>query len=240
MLRLEHVFLRRGERQLLNDAVFSVEPAQVTVILGPNGAGKSSLLLAMAGLLQPDSGEIRLQGRSMAGLPRMEVSTLVAWQGELPAAEFGLTVRQRLELASGGGDVRSMAERMDIAALLERDLARLSSGERQRVELASVMLRDCPLWLFDEPTAHLDLKHQVRLLQSLSGEAGAGRSVVLVLHDLQQAMEIADKVILLDGSACCEIGEARGLLTPERLSSLFQVKIRSLAEGQMLMPDYRV
>ncbi|HXH72192.1 MAG TPA: ABC transporter ATP-binding protein [Mariprofundaceae bacterium] len=243
MLRFEHVSLCRGERELLRHAEFAIAPGRVTAILGPNGAGKSSLLLAMAGLLPASGGHVLLQDRPVEELSRMEVAATIAWQGELPAAEFGLTVRQRLELAAGDGEslprLQQAAARMEVGHLLDRDLARLSSGERQRVELAAIMLRDCPLWLLDEPTAHLDLKHQTLLLRMLRQEAAAGRAVVTVLHDLQQAMAVADEVILLDGKGGVETGEAGGLLTAERLSRLFQVELMSFAEGQLLLPDYR-
>jgi len=243
MLRFENVFLRRGDRELLCDASFAMAPGRVTAVLGPNGAGKSSLLLAMAGLLTVSGGRIWLQEELVDRLTRPEVSARIAWLGVLPAAEFGLTVRQRLELATGEGSalprLSLVAAEMEIDHLLGRDLARLSSGERQRVELAAIMLRDCPLWLLDEPTAHLDLRHQTMLLRILRREAAAGRAVVTVLHDLQQAMAVADDVILLDGCGDIEAGDAGGLLTAERLSRLFQVELMSFAEGRLLLPDYR-
>jgi len=243
MLRFDHLSLRRGERELLCEADLAIAAGRVTVILGPNGAGKSSLLLAMAGLLPAAGGRVLLQEHVLAELPRPEISSRIAWQGELPAAEFGLTVRQRLELAAGDGSASprlpQVAAGMEIDRLLERDLARLSSGERQRVELAAIMLRDCPLWLLDEPTAHLDLRHQILLLRMLRGEAATGRAVVTVLHDLQQAMAVADDVILLDGAGGVEAGEAGGLLTAARLSRLFQVELQSFGEGKLLLPDYR-
>lgn len=241
-MKLSDVAIERGGRTLLSGLECQFQAGEVVVILGPNGAGKSSLLLALAGLI-PASGEVELFGRLLADYGRDELSRSVAWQGELPPTEFGLTVRQRLELAAGErmDAIESTAEEMDIAPLLQRPLGELSSGERQRVEIAAVMLRDCPLWLFDEPTAHLDLKHQTAVLKMFRAEAAKGRTIVTVLHDLQQAAAVADHLILLDGVGGAEAGDAVGLLTAERLSSLFQVKLKSIhADGHtLLLPDYQ-
>ncbi len=243
VMKLSGVAVMRGERPLLSALDCELRTGEVTVVLGPNGAGKSSLLLALAGLI-PADGEIELSGRPLTDYGRDELSRSVAWQGDLPPAEFGLTVRQRLELAAGEmrDAFESAVEAMDIALLLDRALGELSSGERQRVEIAAVMVRDCPLWLLDEPTAHLDLKHQMAVLRMMREQAAKGRTIVTVLHDLQQAVAVADCVVLLDGTGGAEAGRAAGLLTSERLSSLFQVKLISIhSDGQaVLLPDFRL
>ncbi len=157
----------------------------------------------------------------------------------MPPVEFGLTVRQRLELAAHEniGAIKSMANSMDIAILLERPLGELSSGERQRVELAALMLRDAPLWLLDEPTAHLDLKHQIRCMHMLKAERDGGRTIVVVLHDIQQAMAIADNVVLIDGRGGVAYGRADRMFDSQRLSKLFEAPL--MREGNALIPDYR-
>ncbi len=243
VMKLSGLSVDRGGRNLLSSLDCEFCAGEVTVVLGPNGAGKSSLLLALAGLI-PAGGEVELSGRALADYGRDELSRSVAWQGELPPTEFGLTVRQRLELAAGETTdaIESATATMDIAPLLQRPLGELSSGERQRVEIAALMVRDCPLWLLDEPTAHLDLNHQIALLRMMREEVAKGRAIVTVLHDLQQAMAVADSVVLLDGRGSAESGEAAGLLTAERLGSLFQVNIRSLSDHGVtaLLPDFRL
>ncbi|GAV19619.1 iron complex transport system ATP-binding protein [Mariprofundus micogutta] len=236
LMHASRLSLQRGDDLLFNNLNLYIRSAEITVILGPNGAGKSSLLLALAGLI-PADGDLQLQATAMSEYSRMEIATKVAWQGELPPTEFGLTVKQRLNLASDGEENLIPATKaMEIEALLNRPLAELSSGERQRVELAALMLRPAPIWLLDEPTAHLDIKHQVQCLNMMKKQANAGRAIVTVLHDLQQAMAVADQVVLIDGQGHAEAGPAGQMLDVDRLASLFDTPL--IRQGKLLMPEY--
>jgi len=235
-LFIENLHISRGERELLHGLNLEIQPGRITVIMGPNGAGKSSLLLALAGLI-PSSGSIAIQNKTLDEYSRQEIAGLIAWQGDLPPTEFGLTVAQRLQLAAGDANNVSLtqpAAAMEIECLLDRNLGKLSSGERQRVELAALMLRDCPFWLLDEPTAHLDLRHQMTCLSMLRDQARDGRAIVVVLHDIQQAMAIAHDVVLFETMGTLQTGEATLLLTKERLQTVFQVPL----QDDSLLPDY--
>ncbi len=237
--------LVRGDRELFRGLDIEASPGTVVAVIGPNGAGKSSLLMALTAVLAPTSGECVIQGRAAGSYSRAELATLIAWQGELPPTEFGLTVEHRLKLAAmGSGDSGLMhhaVKEMGIGVLLSRNLAELSSGERQRVEIASVMLRDCSLWLFDEPTSHLDLQHQVTCLNMFRREARKGRVIVTVLHDIQQAASVADKVVLIDGRGGIECGDVRAMMVADKLESLFRVKLTTISlDGcEVHLPDYR-
>ncbi len=241
----KNLSLVRGGRELFRGLDIEAGPGTVVAVIGPNGAGKSSLLMALTAILAPASGECVIQGREVSSYSRANLAKAIAWQGELPPTEFGLTVEQRLKLAAmGRGDSGLMhhaVKEMDIGALLSRNLAELSSGERQRVEIASVMLRDCPLWLFDEPTSHLDLQHQVACLNMFRREARKSRVIVTVLHDIQQAASVADKVVLIDGRGGIECGDARSMMVADKLESLFRVKLTTISlDGcEVQLPDYR-
>ncbi len=235
-LSIESLHISRGERELLHGLNLDVQPGHITVIMGPNGVGKSSLLLAMAGLISY-SGRIVIEGKELDAYSRQDIAGLIAWQGDLPPTEFGLTVAQRLQLAAGNtneADIKQPSAAMEIEYLLDRNLGKLSSGERQRVELAALMLRDCPFWLLDEPTAHLDLRHQMTCLSMLRDQARDGRAIVVVLHDIQQAMAIAHDVVLFETMGTLQTGEATLLLTKERLQTVFQVPL----QDDSLLPDY--
>jgi len=237
LLTLSDLSVKRGEKTLLSGLHCAFKAGEIVVVLGPNGAGKSTLLLVLAGLI-PADGTIELHGTALNDYSRSELSRHIAWQGELPPTEFGLSVKQRLDLAAGetGGDIETVAQDMDIEALMHRPLGKLSSGERQRTELAALMLRDAPLWLLDEPTAHLDLKHQIHCIQMLKAQRARGRAIVTVLHDLQQAMAIADHLILVDGEGQAEYGAAQTLLNSAALSQLFHAPV--MQQGAVLIPDY--
>ena len=237
LLDISKLSVTRGGRTLLSGLDCVLHAGEVVVVLGPNGAGKSSLLLALAGLIPADGG-IVMQGRALSAYRRDELSRSIAWQGELPPTEFGLTVRQRLELAAGeaDGDIETSAAAMDVAPLLHRPLGELSSGERQRTELAALMLRDAPIWLLDEPTAHLDLKHQIHCIKLIREQRKRGRAMMVVLHDMQQAMAIADYLILIDGKGRAEYGEAKRLFASQRMSRLFDAPV--IRQGSVLIPEY--
>lgn len=237
MFSINNLSICRGESELISGLNLEIQPGRITVIMGPNGAGKSSLLLALAGLI-PSSGSIAIRNKSLNEYSRQEIAGLIAWQGDLPPTEFGLTVAQRLQLAAGEKNEVSFypsAAAMEVEALLHRNLGELSSGERQRVELAALMLRDCPIWLLDEPTAHLDLRHQMTCLNMIKDQAREGRAIVVVLHDIQQAMAIAHDVVLFEAMGTLQTGEAALLLTKERLQAVFQVPLN---DGSLL-PDYQ-
>ncbi|MDQ6993840.1 MAG: ABC transporter ATP-binding protein [Mariprofundus sp.] len=238
MLRLKNMSVQRAGRQLISGLDCALHHGEIIVVLGPNGAGKSSLLLALAGLI-PLTGELELCGKPLSSYARSELTEKIAWQGELPPTEFGLTVQQRLELSMmhGTASIEQAVASMDIGDLLNRALGELSSGERQRVELVALMLRTTPIWLLDEPTAHLDLKHQVECVKMLKAERSKGRAIMTVLHDMQQAMAIADQLILVDGYGHAEYGAAKQLCNRNHLSRLFEVAL--MEQGDILTPDYR-
>ncbi len=237
LMELNQLAVTRGGKCLLAGLDGALHAGEVTIVLGPNGAGKSSLLLALAGLI-PATGNIMLNGAPLDHYDRHALSHQIAWQGDLPPTEFGLTVEQRLKLVAEetGTAIATIAAEMDISPLLARPLGELSSGERQRVELAALMLRDAPLWMLDEPTAHLDLKHQIHCIQMLKLQAAHGRAIIMVLHDIQQAMVIADRLILIDGKGGVEYGEAKALFNSARLSQLFDAPV--IQQGTVLIPNY--
>lgn len=239
MISMQALSLIRGNKMLCShfSALFSA--GKVVVILGPNGAGKSTLLQAIMGMFKAEHGCVLLNQRDVLQMSRREIADLVAWQGELPPSEFGLTVVQRLHLSASPPSAEGLQQamdRMELSALQHRALGALSSGERQRVEIAAMMLRDQPIWLLDEPTAHLDLKHQADCLAVMRHAAAAGRCVITVLHDLQQAASVADILVVLDGQGGICSGDALQMLTAEQLQPVFGVKLEGT--GKSLRPIY--
>lgn len=203
--------VRRGRQTVVDNVHLAWPRGTWTAIVGPNGAGKSTLLQALAGLLPFAEGEVWLQGRSLARWPLKERARVLAWlsqhgqaQGELAVRDvvaLGRLPHQGLYGAVGPQDEQAIATALSITdceALAPRPLAALSGGERQRVLLARAFAVQAPVMLLDEPTAHLDAPHLLRLVRHLQACARAGDTVVTVLHDLTLALA-ADRVVVLQG-----------------------------------------
>lgn len=222
-----------GGRVLLRDTDLSVEPGTLTVVVGPNGTGKSTLLKALCGLL-PADGQIKLDGTPLAALaPRARARSIAYLPQQTPSAP-GLTVRDAVLLgrlphrsrlagpsANDHAQVEACLDRVGMKAFAERALQTLSGGERQRVMLARMLATEAPAMLLDEPTAALDVRHALDLLQSLRDLVRANRAVVLALHDLPLADAYADQVVCLPGDGTATVGTPADVLTTERLQAVF-------------------
>jgi iron complex transport system ATP-binding protein len=207
------------------------------VLLGPNGAGKSSLLAAVAGVFPIHAGEVRLQGRPLSMWAPAALADWRAWCPQFWSDPFASSVRETASMAMHRGawwgvepdddeaTVDAMLEALDLAALADADVRRLSGGERQRVAIATALLQGTPLVLLDEPASHLDLAHQQLLHRLLSGERAGGRAVMMSVHDLNLAWDLATHAVLLDGAGGAVAGPRDAVMTPANLSRVFGVGV---------------
>jgi len=223
---------------------FAVTPGQCWAILGRNGAGKTTLLSTLAGLRKAASGTIELDGRALKSFSLQE---LARFRGLLPQDDNDAFPATTLETVlvgrhphlsrwqwEGADDLRVARDALatvDMTGTEGRDVRTLSGGERRRVALAVLLAQQPRLFLLDEPSSHLDLSHQVALLDRLAALARAEhRAIVMALHDVNLASRYCDHVLLLDrGSAIA--GPAAQLLTSERLSELYGVALRSVSDN---------
>ncbi len=230
---------------------------QVTALVGPNGSGKSTLLKTMARLLRPSGGVVLLDGAAIARLPTAQVARALAVLPQGPVAPAGLTVRELVEQGRypHAGPLR-MLRRQDHAAIAEaleltgmqafagRPLDALSGGERQRAWIALALAQATPILLLDEPTTFLDSGHQLEILtlvRRLNRERAM--TIVLVLHDLNQAARYADTMVALHRGRIAAHGEPRDVLTVRLLESVFGVHAHILtdpATGTPLCVPYAV
>ena len=216
-------------------------PGQVTAICGPNGAGKSSLLATLAGLLSPDSGDVRLGGQALAALAPAARARAIGFLPQAPEAAWDVSVETLVALGrlpwrgqAGAAEhmntIAAALATMDLAEHAARPLSRLSGGERARAHLARVLAGQ-PRWLLaDEPLANLDLAHARTLVETLKGQARGGAGVVLVLHDLAGAMNQADRVLVLHQGRVAADGPPEQALTPEVIARCWGVTARWLGE----------
>jgi len=222
----------------------AIRPGEVTAICGPNGAGKSSLLTCLAGLQQADSGEVRLDGASLASLKPAERARLIGYLPQTPEVAWDMSVEVLVSLGRlpwkglPGSEAQAAVDAaiaaMDLEALRHRPVTKLSGGERARALMARV-LATRPDWLLaDEPLANLDLAHAAALVARFRGQAREGRGVVLVLHDLASAMNHADRVLVLDRGRLAADGPPAEALREDVIASVWGVEARWVGEAGSL------
>jgi len=223
--------------RILSDVSATVEDGRLVGVVGPNGAGKSTLLRAMNGVVDPDAGTVLVDGEDVHDLPSKAASRRLATVPQDTHVSFEFTVRQTVEMGRhphqprfGRDDdpeaVDRAMERAEVAPFADRDVTSLSGGETQRVLLARALAQDAPVLLLDEPTASLDVNHQVRTLELVRGLADDDdRAVVAAIHDLDLAARYCDELVLVADGEVVDAGDPRSVLTPEAVRDAFDARV---------------
>lgn len=224
----------RGGREILRGISLKVEPGSVTAVVGPNGAGKSTLLKVISGFLRPKSGTVLVGGHDPAELSPNDRSRLVTYCGDEPDPVFAFTAEETVEMSrvtewaadpyTGGRrgappdvesreSLRAAMEALDVLDLRDRTITSLSSGERQRVYLARAVYQDPAVYLLDEPTTHLDMFYEIRVMDMIGDLAARrGKTILTVVHDLNLALRSASRLFFVkDGTVAYSV-------TPEEVS----------------------
>lgn len=231
-----------------------IPTGQVTTIVGPNGCGKSTLLRTLSRLLRPASGQVILDGESIASRNPKQVARTLGLLPQNPTAPDGLTVA---DLVSRGrhphqswyrqwstADEIAVAEAMEltsITGLADRAVDSLSGGQRQRVWIAMTLAQQTDLVLLDEPTTYLDLAHAVDVLDLVDElRTEHGKTVVMVLHDLNLAARYSDSLIVMRAGAVVASGSPSHVLTPQLLQDAFgldsQIVLDPISGTPMVVP----
>jgi iron complex transport system ATP-binding protein len=230
-------------RAVVRGVDLAIAPGERVALIGPNGAGKSTLLRVLAGLVVPSDGQVSLGGDPVARLPRAAIARRLAAVPGQAALPFATRVEEVVALGrlphedpfrgAGPADraaVDAAIARVGIGALRGRDVRELSLGERQLVLIALAVAQGAPLLVLDEPTVHLDLRHQVAVMELIADlNRRDGVAVLAVLHDLALAAHFFPRLVLLDGGRVVEDGPPERVLTPERVRSTFGVDLAMLA-----------
>ncbi len=233
---LDGVTLRLGAREVLRDVSLSFFAGEVVALVGPNGAGKTSLLKLLAGLLPPTAGTVSIDARPLPTFTPNEIARRVAYLPQARAIHWPMTVRAIVALgrlphhASGTASpardaeivTAAMAE-MDITSFADRSVLALSGGEQARVLMARALAQQPRLLIADEPTAGLDLAHQLALMQTLRARAASGVTSIVAIHDLGLAARFAHRIVLLADGQIVAAGSAEEVLTPARITAVYGV-----------------
>ncbi|MFI6920740.1 ABC transporter ATP-binding protein [Nonomuraea spiralis] len=233
-------------RPVVDGARISLATGAVTALVGPNGSGKSTLLRALARLHRPDSGQVRLAGGADAlALSARDFARRVTLLAQSRPTPTGVRVkdvvgygrhphRGRWRAGDPGGPaaIEHAMELTGVSAMAGRAVDELSGGEMQRVWLATCLAQDAGVLLLDEPTTFLDLRYQVELLELVRDLADRhGVAVGVVLHDLNQAAEIADRVVLLQGGRVRADGAPHEVLTEDLLTEAYGIRVEATIDS---------
>jgi len=239
LLSVDSVSFRYGEQWVLRGIGFEVEKGDFLGVIGPNGSGKTTLLRVIDGILKPQEGEVRLEGTEIGKLRREALARCVAVVPQYSALAFPFSVeevvlmgrsphlgRWRFEADRDYRITREAMEMTDTLALAARDMDSLSGGERQRVLIARALAQEPRLMLLDEPTAFLDIRHQVDFFDRIrSLNRDKGLTVIAVTHDINLAAHYCDRIILLKDGRIEAAGPVEDVITEEHIRKAYETKI---------------
>ena len=239
-LSAEHLTLAYNQSAIVRDLGVRVPPGKITALVGPNGCGKSTLLRGLARLLKPKSGAVYLDGETLSKLSTKAAAKKLSILPQGPTAPEGLSVR---ELAAQGRyphtgffggwspeDEAAVVWALTTTRMLtlaDRPLTSLSGGQRQRAWIAMTLAQATPILLLDEPTTFLDMAHQVEVLSLLDElNTREGRTIVMVLHDINQACRYAHQLIALKDGAIVAQGSPSEVVDEALLEAVFGLECR--------------
>ena len=226
-----------GERTILTEVDLAIGTGERLALVGPNGAGKSTLLRTLTGVLDPRSGEIRQGGVPIGSLERKAVARAIAVVPELAQLPFEMRVDDVVALGRlphepplGGprpadrAAVTAAIDRVGVGHLRHRDARELSMGERQLVFIAIALAQAAPILVLDEPTAHLDIRHQVDVMELLVDlNERDGTTIVAVLHDLALAAHFFPRIVVMNGGRIVADGRPADTLDDAHIRDVFGV-----------------
>jgi iron complex transport system ATP-binding protein len=238
MIEVSELVVQAGSATILDRVRLSVTPGEIIALVGPNGAGKSTLLRVLSGELRPSSGRVLLQGRPLDAYSPRALAEHRAMLSQHTTVTFPFTVSEIVRMGAGQSRPRAWVDEVlggvlaqcDVTHLTHQTVTSLSGGEQQRVHLARTLLQllssrsgGPKLLLLDEPTASLDIAHQLMVIDVIKAQAAAGTTIVVVLHDLNLAVMLATRIVMMNGGRILLSDEPQRVITNEAIRSAFGV-----------------
>lgn len=251
MIQVRKVSHHIGELTILKDVNFSLPSGQIIALIGANGAGKSTLFSLMARInpLQDKRASISFDGHDINTATDADMAKVVAMLAQENHIQGRLRVRELLMFGRypyhqgrptqvDKDKVEEMIITFELAPLADRFLSDLSGGQRQRVLIAMVVCQDTPYVLLDEPLNNLDMYHAGKLMREMKRLASQGKTIIIVLHDINQALQFADTVVMMKGGEVVSVGTPKDVLTAQNMKVLYNVDVTVLMHnGKPIIVD---
>lgn len=244
MICLQHITVSYGERRILDDLDLSFGEGRITAVMGPNGCGKTTLLRLVDGLMEPSAGRVLIDGMAVQDYPARQLAQKVAFVRQHQRTDFEFSAFETVLMGRNPYQHRLQNESQEDWDIVERCMkqtgtwhlrlakpAQMSGGELQRVMIARALAQQTPVLLMDEPVSNLDIAHQIEVMRLLRD--ASGKTVLIVLHDLNLALRFCDDLLLLHDSRYVYHGPVAGGLTPENIQAVYGVEAR-MADGRII------
>ena len=239
-LSIENLTYRYPESsKSLGPFSLSFPPGKISALFGPNGSGKTTLMKLLCRLLKPHSGEITWKEDNLSHYNRLRLSQTITFVPQNTQLAFDFTVQEFVAMGRycHGSRLPALvdANLKDVEAydLRHQLMTQLSQGEKQRIYIARALTTEAPILVFDEPTAHLDLQHQLLLWDLMKRLCGQGKTLIISNHDLRTTWHNCDNAIILKEGKCLASGKCSKILTASLLQEIFgfKPKLRPVAES---------
>lgn len=246
MIELKHIQVSYGKREILRDIDAAIAPGRITAVMGPNGCGKTTLLRCIGGLLEPTSGSVRIDGQEVGSYSARALAQKVAFVRQQAQTDFEFSAFETVLMGRNPYQHHLQNESQKDWDIVEQCMkqtntwhlrlakpAEMSGGEMQRVMIARALAQQTPVLLMDEPVSNLDIAHQLEIMRLLRT---TDKTVVIVIHDLNLALQFCDDLMLIHNGALLFHGRMADGLTTENIATAYGVKSH-MAEGRIIF-DY--
>ena len=236
MLRTQNLSVNYGKQTIIHDLTLEIPEGKITALVGPNGCGKSTLLKTLVRINKPSSGAVYFGDQALSKYHDKRLARLLSLLPQILVNPEGITVRKLVEYGRspylshwgrlGCEDQNIVEQAMRDTGVIhfsEQPIESLSGGQRQRAWLAMVMAQDAEVVLLDEPTTYLDMSHQVELMNLMQQMNRRGKTIVVVLHDLNQACRYCDHIMVLKRGRLMTQGRPEQVLTTKLLQDVFNL-----------------
>ena len=244
-LEIDNIRFSYNSTPVLDNVTLKLGCGEVLAVVGPNGSGKSTLLKCIDQILKPQSGAIMIDHKSIKDYKKEDIAKKLGYVpqgngGSFPTTVFDTILLGRKPHIRWGltskdlNVVTKVIEMLNLEDLALRDINELSGGQRQKVIIGRALAQKPSILLLDEPTANLDLKHQLEVLKLIRDQADHGVSAIIAIHDLNLALRYGDKIVMLDKGKVFAAGNL-DVLTPENIESVYDVKVRVIRDKERII-----